>query len=124
MATPDQPQPPSPLKALGRAALDMVRTRAELLSVEAAQMQAQLVHLLVLAGLAVVTIGLGLQLAALLAVAWMWDTPYRLAAVLSATGVFAAAGIACTMALVLCLRSASTPFSSSLNALREDLAPG
>jgi uncharacterized membrane protein YqjE len=124
MSIPGGSQPLSPLKALGRAVLDVVRTRAELLSVEAAQIQGQVLHLVILAVLAVVTVGLGLQLAALLTVAWFWDTPYRLAAVMGATGLFAAAGIACAIALVLRLRSTPAPFSSSLDALRDDLAPG
>jgi uncharacterized membrane protein YqjE len=109
------------LGAAGRTALDIVCTRVELISVEIAQEQAHLARLALYAAVAVMATGLGLQMAALIAVVWLWDTPYRLAAVTGGAGVFAAAGAVCAVAFARKLRSKPSAFGTTLRALQADV---
>ena len=117
--TPEKPG--SALLALARTMLDVLRTRAELLAVELAQEKARLARLAVRAGVALLSLCLCLQLLAVLAVAWFWDTPHRLAAVLAVGAVFALAAITACLMLWHELRSAPPPFAGSLQALSADL---
>jgi len=114
-------EPESSFAALGRTALEMLRTRAELLSVEFAQELVQFKGLAIWAALAALAIGLGVQLAALLVVAWLWDTPYRMQAVIGTALVFASVGAACAGAFIVKLRSKPPLFDSSLRALKADI---
>jgi uncharacterized membrane protein YqjE len=111
----------SPLRALGRTALEAVHTRAELLSVELAQEQVRVAQLALYAALATLATGLGLQLAAVLAVASFWDTPYRGAAVIGAAALFIAAGAVCAGVFIRKWRAKPAPFGTSLRALKDDL---
>lgn len=113
---------PAPsFKAVARTVLEIARTRADLLRVELAQEQARFASLAMFAALAVVAIGVAAQLAAMLAVAWFWDTPYRMVAVAGAVALFVAAAAACVAAFVVKLRAKPAAFESSLRALQDDI---
>jgi uncharacterized membrane protein YqjE len=111
----------SSLTTAGRTALAILHTRGELLAVEIAQEQAQLARLALHAALGVVAAGLAFQMAAIFAVTWFWDTPYRLAVVAGAAGLFAVAGALCALAFARRLRNKPQPFGSSLRALQADI---
>jgi uncharacterized membrane protein YqjE len=109
------------MSAAAAAVLEILSTRGELLAIEIAQEQAQLARLALYAALAVIAFGLGLQMAAMIAVAWFWDTPHRIAAVIGAAALFAAAGAICTTVFAMKLRAKRAPFGTSVSALQADI---
>jgi uncharacterized membrane protein YqjE len=113
--------PLSWLSAARQALLEILSTRGELLAIEIAQEQAQLARLALYAALAVIAFGLGLQMVAMIALAWFWDTPYRIAAAVGVAVLFAAAGAVCTTVFALKLRAKPAPFSTSVSALQADI---
>jgi uncharacterized membrane protein YqjE len=111
----------SPLKALGRSALEILRTRAELVAVEFAQERQRLARIALQAALAIAVTGLGLQLAAALALISFWDTPYRMHAAVGITALFLASGAACAFAVILKWNSRPPTFGTSVQALQADI---
>ena len=109
------------LKSFVRTALDMVRARLELASIELAQEQDRIAWLALYAGLALVFLCVGLQLLAVLAIAWYWDTPYRLAVAAGGAALALVAGAACAFAFASALRAKPRPFDGSLLALAADV---
>jgi uncharacterized membrane protein YqjE len=115
------PLPAAALLALGRTLLGILRTRADLLVVEAAQQQHRLVRLAVYGGLALLSLALCLQLLVFGVVAWFWDTTYRWPAVACITAVCAAGAVACAVLAARRLRAGPRPFEATLAALADDL---
>jgi uncharacterized membrane protein YqjE len=113
--------PLSWLAAARQALLEILSTRGELLAIEIAQEQAQLARLALYAALAVIAFGLGLQMVAMIALAWFWETPYRVPAMVGAAALFAAAGAVCTIMFALKLRAKPAPFGTTVSALQADI---
>lgn len=109
------------LRALGRTALDVVRTRISLFSLELGQESARLGRLSLYAGLALLAVCLFLQLLAVLAVAWFWDTPHRLLALACVGGLFGCMALASLLALSREMRGGRRAFEGTLQALAADL---
>jgi uncharacterized membrane protein YqjE len=66
------------LKGIARTSVEIVHSRLELLVTELTEEQSRLIELALVAGLALLTLFLGIVFAAFLVVAAFWDTPYRL----------------------------------------------
>jgi uncharacterized membrane protein YqjE len=116
--------PPGPIesvRALGNTALDILQTRLELLTVEFVQERDRLAQRLLWGGLLLLLVLVTSLLAAMLAVALVWDTPYRLGAMAAAVALPGVGAVGCAMALFLQGRAARRPFDASLRALQADV---
>jgi uncharacterized membrane protein YqjE len=109
------------VRALGRTLVDILRTRLELLAVEGAQMQNRLGRLALLAGLGLLSLLMCVVLVAGLAVAFWWDTPYRLAAIAALALLFAVGAAGCAVAVVRAMRAAPRPLDATLRCLAADI---
>lgn len=109
------------LKALGRTALDILQTRLALLVTEIAEEQGRLAELFVYAAAALLCLVVAVVMLAVLLMAALWDTPYRLLAAGVVAAVFAAAGVASATALVRKSRAKPRLFDASLEELGADL---
>jgi uncharacterized membrane protein YqjE len=56
-----------------------------------------------------------------LAVAWWWDTPYRLPTIAALAFLFAAGALACALAVARALRAAPPALDATLRSLAADL---
>lgn len=115
------PGPFESLKALGRTAVDILQTRAALLVTEIAEEQGRLAQLLVYAATTLLCLVVAVVMLAVLVMATLWDTPYRLLAAGVVAAVFAAAGVASAIALVRKSRAKPRLFDASLEELGADL---
>ncbi|MEX2239919.1 MAG: phage holin family protein [Burkholderiales bacterium] len=115
------PGPFASLKALSRTALDIVHTRLALLVTEIAEEQGRLAELLVYAALTLLAAVVAVVMLAVLVMATLWDTPYRLVAAGAVAAVFAALGVASAIALVRKTRAQPRLFNASLEELGTDL---
>jgi uncharacterized membrane protein YqjE len=115
------PGPFAALKALGRTALDILHTRLALLITEIAEEQSRLAELLVYAALTLLCLVVAIVMLAVLVMAALWDTPYRLVAAAVVAAIFAAAGIASAVALMHKSRSKPRLFGASLDEVGADL---
>lgn len=116
--------PPGPIaavRALGSTALDILQTRLELLTVEFMQERDRLAHRLLWGGLLLLLVLVTVLLAAMLAVAAFWDTPYRMAAMTVAVGLPALSAAGCAAKMFLRGRGRRRPFDASLQALEADV---
>lgn len=107
-------------RALGATVLDLLSTRAELASIELKEEAERRKRLAVLALVAVLFIGSGLVLAAVLVVVLFWDT-HRVAAIAALTLAYSAIGAWALLRLLTILRESPAPFSATLEEFRKDL---
>ncbi|GAC1541831.1 MAG: hypothetical protein NVS2B4_20850 [Ramlibacter sp.] len=112
--------PAAAMLAMGRTLLSMLRTRGSLLGMELAEEHHRWIRLALHAALALICTCITLQLLAFVAVAWFWDTAYRLHVAGGLVLVFAAAAAACLHAMRR-LRAHARPFEATLLALAGDL---
>ncbi|MCY1288119.1 putative Actinobacterial Holin-X, holin superfamily III [compost metagenome] len=110
---------PSP-RRLGAALLGLLHSHVELFGIELQEQKARSVRLLLLAGFALI-FGLLLivGLSSLLIVA-LWDTPYRLPAMLGLCLFYAAATLYCAIRLHAAVDDETSPFSATLEELARD----
>lgn len=113
--------PGASLLTLGRTVVEILRTRVELLAVEGAQLHQRLVRLALMAALGWLALAVCAQSLAGLAVAFFWDTPYRLQAIAIVAAVFAAVAALCLLAIVRALRTGPPALDATLRALAADL---
>lgn len=107
------------LHGLGQSLLAMLRVRAELLGIELAEEQARLKATVILAALAAIFLGLGLQILAFLIIVVFWDT-HRLWAIAGvAIAYFAIAALAALW--IRRLWRGAPPFAASREELRKDM---
>ena len=106
--------------SLGRTAVQVLGTRAQLLGIELLQEREHAVRVAIHTGLALVAGFLLLQLLALLCVAWFWDTPFRLVSIACLTAVVGAVAAASLLALAGTLRAKQPAFEGSLRMLADD----
>lgn len=114
------PAPGLTLGSFGRTLVEALRARVELAAIELVQEQDRVGRLALLAALTIVLLCLGLQLLAVLAVVWLWDTPYRVPAAAGMAGLFTVAGAGCAFAFARSLKSKPRAFDGSLQALAAD----
>jgi uncharacterized membrane protein YqjE len=105
------------LRALGPTLVDILRTRLDLLAIEATQMQHRFRRLAGLGGLVLLSLLVCVQLLALLVVAYWWDTPYRLPTIAVLAVLFATGAMAITRAM----RAAPSALDGTLRSLAADL---
>ncbi|CAD5108155.1 hypothetical protein PSEWESI4_02440 [Pseudomonas carbonaria] len=115
----DESHGPSP-RRLGAATLGLLKSHIELFGIELQEQKARTLRLLLLAGFALI-FGLLLivGLSSLLIVA-LWDTPYRLPAMIGLCLFYAIAAIYCAMRLHAAVNDESSPFSATLDELARD----
>jgi uncharacterized membrane protein YqjE len=109
------------LKGLGRTAVDILHTRFDLLVTEIAEEQSRLAELFLYAAAALLCLLLAAIVVAVLVLASLWDTPYRLLATGLMAGLLAAAGAACAVIFARKARAKPRLFSASLDELGADL---
>ncbi len=101
-------------------ALDILRTRAELVSLEFEEARRHLVALVALAAAAVAAASLLVVMASFALVLQFWDTPHRMTVVWSLGGLYAVAGAGIALALAHRLRHMPLLFQGSLDQIRRD----
>jgi uncharacterized membrane protein YqjE len=125
MATPEQTSA-APLGLMGsfrgmsRSLLALLRTRAELLSIELEEEKARRKEMLILAVLGALFLALGLQLLAFLVVVVLWDT-YRIAAITGVTILYLGIAAWAFFRLNFKWRNSPSPFAASLEELGKDM---
>jgi uncharacterized membrane protein YqjE len=109
------------LKGVARTSVEIVHSRLELLVTELSEEQSRLIELVLVAGLALLTLFLGIVFAAFLVVAAFWDTPYRL----WAPGIIALVLVAGAAALWLVFtkkaKAKGKAFAATLHELATDI---
>ena len=114
------------IRQLGVSVLEHVAMRVELLSIEVQEEKARLIRVFISAAFVTATLIVSVVMAAILVLAIYWDTPQRVSAALSLTGVFALLTLAAGFYLAGQLRRSTTLFAASAGELRRDagaLAP-
>jgi uncharacterized membrane protein YqjE len=109
------------LRAVGRTLVDILRTRLELLAIEGTQMQHRFGRLALLAGLGLLSLLACVLLLSGAAVAFWWDTPYRLTAIAALALLFATGAAACAVGVARALRTAPPALDATLRSLAADL---
>lgn len=107
------------LRRLGASLLSLLRVRAELLGLELTETKERLRATVILGVLAVVFLGLGLQVVTLLVIVLFWES-YRLTAITA----LAVAYLVLAAALAWRIRSlwrGAGPFAATMEELRKDL---
>lgn len=108
------------LRHLGRSVLGMLRVRGELFAIELEEEKERLQTALILAAVAAIFLGLGMQILAFLVIVIFWDTPYRLHAIVG-VGVFYLLVSAWALLRIRRLwRRGGPPFATTVEELRKD----
>ncbi|WP_153099575.1 phage holin family protein [Paraburkholderia hayleyella] len=109
-----------PLRRIFGSVFAILQTRLELVGIELAEEKSRLLSVLFL-GLAAMMLALMalIALTALIAIVF-WDTPWRLAALGTITGVYALAALACGLRAHHALRHSPNVFSATLNEFEKD----
>jgi uncharacterized membrane protein YqjE len=111
-------------KTIAGAAGDVVaivRTRIELFGLEFTVETSRLFGLLGLACAAMLCVTLSAVVFSVLIIAYFWDTPQRLVAIVSLAVLYGLVGAWLLATLCKRLRSASQPFDATLQELKRDL---
>jgi uncharacterized membrane protein YqjE len=111
----------SSLRALLGSSVGLLRTRLELLAIEAQEEKVRLISLLTFGAAAFVLLSFGLLFLAAFVTVLLWES-HRLLALGAFTAVFLAGGIASFLALLGVVRTPSTLFVASLAELSRDQA--
>jgi uncharacterized membrane protein YqjE len=109
------------LTRLGEAAVDLVRTRAELAAVEFSEHRDRARALLVLLGIAGIAFAFAAMAATALVVVWFWDS-YRIAALVAVTLFYLVVGAVALWRLAEHRRTDPPPFAATLSELERDRA--
>lgn len=109
------------LARLGLSLLSLLRTRAELVTLEYHEERDRLVERLVLILVAVLFLAFAVLAASALVVVWFWDT-HRVAAICAVTGVYLLIGGAALWRLRMHQRNSTAPFAATLAELERDRA--
>lgn len=107
------------LKRLARTAVELVRTRLELLSLDVEEAKLRLLSILLLGAIAFVCFSLGLVLAAFWLVVAFWDT-HRMLVLGLLTGFFLGGGLLALAALSWRARRGPRLFAATLAELEKD----
>ena len=109
------------LARLGLSLLSLLRTRAELATLEYHEERDRLVERLVLILVAVLFLAFAVLAASALVVVWFWDT-HRVAAMCGVMAVYLLIGIGALWRLRASQRDAAPPFAATLAELDRDRA--
>jgi uncharacterized membrane protein YqjE len=109
------------LKGIARTSVEIVHSRLELLVTELSEEQSRLIELVLVAGLALLTLFLGIVFAAFLVVAAFWDTPYRLWAPGIIALVLIAGAVALWMVFMKKAKAKGKAFAATLHELATDV---
>ena len=109
------------VRRLGAAALALGRIKLELLALDWQEEKSRLAQLLLLATLGSLLLGFALLALAITITVALWDTPYRLAALIVTTVVLGAAALASVWRIAALLRAPS-PLAGSVSELKRDEA--
>lgn len=123
MRAPDSSETPGfadSVRRLSRSMIALLRTRAELLSVELEEEKERRKEMLILAVVGALFVALGLQVASFLIVVVFWDT-YRIAAIVGVTALYLVIGAWAFWRLSSKWRNSPPPFAATLEELSKDL---
>jgi uncharacterized membrane protein YqjE len=118
--SPDHPGFAASVRGLTRSLVALVRTRAELLSVELEEEKERRKEMVILAAVGTLFAALGFQVATLLLIVVFWDT-YRIAAIGGVTGLYLGIAAWAFWRLRNKWRHHPTPFAATLEELAKDL---
>src|SRR6266571_3115821 len=107
------------LKRLARTAVELVRTRLELLSLDVEEARLRLLSLLLLGAVAFLCLSLGVVMGAFWLVAAFWDT-HRMLVLGLLTGSFLGGGVLALAALSWRARKGPRLFAATLGELAKD----
>jgi len=110
------------LKVLAGKGLALVRTRASLLALEVEVEQARVVKTLVYAAAGLMAAFMATTVLMVLAVASLWNSPYRLPLIFALSIVLLLAGLAFAWRARQSVLASPRPFEATLEALAGDLA--
>lgn len=118
--SPNRPRPGASPRRLGAAVLGLLHDHVELFGIELQEQKARSLRLLLFAGFALI-FGLLLivGLSSVLIVA-LWDTPYRMPAMIALCVIYGIATIYCAIRLHAAVSDESSPFSATLHELARD----
>ena len=109
------------LRRLGAAGVALVRIKLELFALEWQEEKDRITQLLLLATLGSLLVGFALIALAITITAALWETPYRLLALIVTTAVLGAGGVASMWRIAVLLRGPS-PLATSVRELKRDEA--
>jgi uncharacterized membrane protein YqjE len=109
------------VRRLGAAVLALGRIRLELFALEWVEERDRITQLLLLATLGSLLVGFALIALAVTITVALWDTPYRLAALVVTTVVLVGGAVASAWRIAALLRGPS-PLAASVRELRRDEA--
>lgn len=109
------------LRVVARTLLASLRSRADLMVLELSQFQGQIRRQALVAGAGMLALGLLAQMLAMSAVAWSWNTPYRLQVAVALAMLFGAAASACLLAWLRLVRNAPPLLDGTLLTLTADV---
>ena len=105
---------------LSASALALLRTRAELASIEFAEERERLKASIALIAVAVTAFGFAAVVVTFGVIAWFWDS-YRYQAIVVVALLYAIVGVIALRRQSALRKAAPTPFGSSIDALRKDV---
>ena len=109
------------LKALAGKALELVRTRASLIALEVEVEQARAVKALLYAAAGLMAAFMATTVLVVLAVASLWDSPYRVALMFALAIGLLLAGLALAGQARQSVLATPRPFQATLEALANDI---
>jgi uncharacterized membrane protein YqjE len=110
------------LRRLGAAAVALGRIKLELLALGWQEEKALVAQLLVVVTLGALLAGFALLALAITITVWLWDTDYRMLALIITTALLGAGALASIWRVVGLLRTPSPLFATTVNELRRDEA--
>lgn len=110
------------LSAVASDLTAILKTRLELLAVELAEEKDRLLSVMLFGAIGLLFLHLALMVIAVLAGLFFWETEYRYIALAVLVLVYAGIGIGCLLLMKKHLNLASSPFSATVDALKDDVA--
>ncbi len=100
----------------------LVKTRLELLSLELAEEKDRLLSVLLFGAIGLLFLHLALMVIAVLVGLFFWETEYRYLALAILVLIYVLVGVGCLFLMKKHLGLAASPFSATVDALRDDAA--
>lgn len=108
------------LSAVAGGFTALLKTRLELLSLELSEEKGRLLSVLLFGAIGLLFLHLALTVVAVLVGLFFWNTEYRYIALAVLVVVYALVGLGCLLLMKKHLGLAVTPFSATIDALRDD----
>lgn len=100
----------------------LLKTRLELLTLELSEEKDRLLSVLLFGAVGLLFLHLALMVVAVLVGLFFWDTEYRYLAMAILVLVYVLVGVGCLLLMKKQLGLAATPFSATVDALKDDAA--